>query len=98
MNELKKMFTCVKGHFFGYKRLQEEPEQTIPDRLPIEELLKKMEDFTNAPYQRPPIHETLKSLEAFLKSASTTRPCGLMDKASDFGSEDCRFESCHGRT
>ena len=20
-----------------------------------------------------------------------------MDKASDFGSEDCRFESCHGR-
>ena len=25
------------------------------------------------------------------------RPCGLMDKASDFESEDCRFESCHGR-
>jgi hypothetical protein len=24
-------------------------------------------------------------------------PCGLMDKASDFESEDCRFESCHGR-
>ena len=24
-------------------------------------------------------------------------PCGLMDKASDFGSEDCRFESCQGR-
>ena len=23
--------------------------------------------------------------------------CGLMDKASDFGSEDYRFESCHGR-
>ena len=23
--------------------------------------------------------------------------CGLMDKASDFGSEDCRFESCHAR-
>ena len=23
--------------------------------------------------------------------------CGLMDKASDFGSEDCRFESCHDR-
>ena len=22
---------------------------------------------------------------------------GLIDKASDFGSEDCRFESCHGR-
>ena len=26
------------------------------------------------------------------------RPRGLMDKASDFGSEDCRFESCRGRT
>ena len=25
------------------------------------------------------------------------RVCGLMDKASDFGSEDCRFESCHDR-
>ena len=25
------------------------------------------------------------------------RPCGPMDKASDFGSEDCRFESCQGR-
>ena len=25
------------------------------------------------------------------------RPCGLMDKAPDFGSGDCRFESCHGR-
>uniref|UniRef100_T1GCG1 Fibronectin type-III domain-containing protein n=1 Tax=Megaselia scalaris TaxID=36166 RepID=T1GCG1_MEGSC len=24
-------------------------------------------------------------------------PCGLMEKASDFESEDCRFESCHGR-
>ena len=23
--------------------------------------------------------------------------CGLMDKASDFGSEGCRFESCHDR-
>ena len=23
--------------------------------------------------------------------------CGLMDKASDFGSGDCRFESCHDR-
>ena len=28
---------------------------------------------------------------------STERPCGLMDKAPDFGSGDCRFESCHGR-
>ena len=27
----------------------------------------------------------------------TLRPCGLMDKAPDFGSGDCRFESCHGR-
>ena len=25
------------------------------------------------------------------------RPCGLMDKAPDFGSGDCMFESCHGR-
>ena len=25
------------------------------------------------------------------------RTCGQMDKASDFGSEDCRFESCHVR-
>ena len=31
-------------------------------------------------------------------SAYPRRPCGLTDKASDFGSEDCRFESCHGRT
>lgn len=26
-----------------------------------------------------------------------TRVCGLMDKAPDFGSGDCRFESCHAR-
>ena len=25
------------------------------------------------------------------------RVCGLMDKAPDFGSGDCRFESCHTR-
>ena len=25
------------------------------------------------------------------------RLCGLMDKAPDFGSGDCRFESCHDR-
>ena len=25
------------------------------------------------------------------------RSCGLMDKAPDFGSGDCRFESCHDR-
>ena len=24
-------------------------------------------------------------------------PCGLMDKASDFESEDCRFDPCQGR-
>ena len=24
--------------------------------------------------------------------------CGPMDKAPDFGSGDCRFESCRGRT
>ena len=29
--------------------------------------------------------------------AYQVRPCGLMDKAPDFGSGDCRFESCHGR-
>ena len=27
----------------------------------------------------------------------TSRECGLMDKAPDFGSGDCRFESCHSR-
>ena len=34
------------------------------------------------------------------QSATLTQlgPCGLMDKAPDFGSGDCRFESCHGRT
>ena len=30
-------------------------------------------------------------------SVSTVRACGLMDKAPDFGSGDCRFESCHAR-
>lgn len=34
----------------------------------------------------------------FIFGVTTPRwPCGLTDKASDFGSEDCRFESCHGR-
>ena len=28
---------------------------------------------------------------------SSSWPCGVMDNASDFGSEDCRFESCQGR-
>ena len=27
---------------------------------------------------------------------SSSWPCGVMDNASDFGSEDCRFESCQG--
>ena len=30
-------------------------------------------------------------------SISPCRACGLMDKAPDFGSGDCRFESCHAR-
>ena len=32
-----------------------------------------------------------------MKPLINIRPCGLMDKAPDFGSGDCRFESCHGR-
>ena len=30
-------------------------------------------------------------------NADMVSSCGLMDKAPDFGSGDCRFESCHGR-
>ena len=30
-------------------------------------------------------------------TSRSTRVCGLMDKAPDFGSGDCRFESCHAR-
>ena len=30
-------------------------------------------------------------------TVSIDRPCGLMDKASDFESEDCEFESRRGR-
>ena len=40
----------------------------------------------------------LVKLTAFVEKQPSQRPCGLTDKASDFGSEDCRFESCHGRT
>ena len=29
---------------------------------------------------------------------SYCRPRGLMDKASDFESEDCRFDPCRGRS
>ena len=36
-------------------------------------------------------------LNLCMDSTTQLRPCGLMDKASDFGSEDCRFESCQGR-
>ena len=36
-------------------------------------------------------------LKRNLQSSHISRSCGLMDKASDFGSEDCRFESCHDR-
>ena len=32
-----------------------------------------------------------------IMSDSTSWPRGLMDKASDFGSEDCEFESRRGR-
>ena len=31
------------------------------------------------------------------KQVYAIRVCGLMDKAPDFGSGDCRFESCHTR-
>ena len=40
----------------------------------------------------------IKNKEIFqVKIPQTQRPCGLMDKAPDFGSGDCRFESCQGR-
>ena len=32
-----------------------------------------------------------------MKNTGKTWPCGLMDKASDFESEDCEFESRHGQ-
>ena len=31
-------------------------------------------------------------------SLSLSRPCGAMDNASDYGSEDSRFESWQGRS
>ena len=37
------------------------------------------------------------SWKSLLFCFSHLQPCGLMDKAPDFGSGDCRFESCHGR-
>ena len=36
------------------------------------------------------------SVSLSLSLPVSQRPCGLMDKAPDFGSGDCRFESCHG--
>ncbi len=33
----------------------------------------------------------------WILSSLTNRPRGLMDKASDFESEDCEFESRRGR-
>ena len=33
----------------------------------------------------------------WVSSPHQVRSCGLMDKAPDFGSGDCRFESCHDR-
>ena len=32
-----------------------------------------------------------------MEANETQGPCGLMDKASDFESEDGKFESCLGR-
>ena len=37
------------------------------------------------------------SLEGVKYEKRHERPRGLMDKASDFGSEDCEFESRRGR-
>ena len=36
-------------------------------------------------------------LASHAATPTIARPCGLMDKASVSGAEDCRFESCHGR-
>ena len=35
--------------------------------------------------------------ELVMMNTGKTWPCGLMDKASDFESEDCEFESRRGR-
>jgi hypothetical protein len=39
----------------------------------------------------------LKHLERFTLEVRKERPSGPMDKASDYESEECRFESCQGR-
>ena len=36
-------------------------------------------------------------IDIFVILQCRERVCGLMDKAPDFGSGDCRFESCHAR-
>jgi len=38
-----------------------------------------------------------RSVRQNLSSREDTRSCGAMDNASDYGSEDCRFESCQDR-
>ena len=40
---------------------------------------------------------TIAGYDCGFRENEQARPCGLMDKAPDFGSGDCRFESCHGR-
>ena len=65
---------------------------------------------SNARYQLNPMRDhvshTLRSICMTATSFVISRchflsievwPRGLMDKASDFGSEDCRFKSCRGR-
>jgi hypothetical protein len=52
------------------------------------------------PNQQEQIELALEGNYSCLKNISLLkikRPCGLMDKASDFGSGDCRFESCLGQ-
>ncbi len=41
---------------------------------------------------------THQTTDSDLKHQTSARPCGLMDKALDFGSRDCEFESRRGRT
>ena len=41
---------------------------------------------------------TFGGCECAVRWDGQVRPCGLMDRAPDFGSGDCRFESCHGRS
>ena len=43
-------------------------------------------------YSEPEPHNRFRSVVPCIK-----RSCGAMDNASDYGSEDCRFESCQDR-